>query len=110
VQDRRLHLAHTLSVKAFTYRRTKNDARDAADLLRMGLLPEAWIAPRTVPALFGERCPSSLPADLAAVVGRGRAVDRLDDLQEHDLGGGTGQPEPAARTPPLTSAWSCSAR
>jgi transposase len=43
-----VHLAHPLGVKAFTYRRVKNDERDAADLadlLRMGRLPEAWIAP-----------------------------------------------------------------
>ena len=43
-----VHLAHPLGVKAFTYRRVKNDLRDAtdlADLLRMGRLPEAWIAP-----------------------------------------------------------------
>jgi len=42
------HLAHPLGVKAFEYRRVKNDERDAfdlADLLRMGRLPEAWIAP-----------------------------------------------------------------
>ena len=42
------HLAHPLGVKAFSYRRVKNDVRDAtdlADLLRMGRLPEAWIAP-----------------------------------------------------------------
>jgi transposase len=42
------HLAHPLGVKAFEYRRVKNDLRDAvdlADLLRMGRLPEAWIAP-----------------------------------------------------------------
>jgi transposase len=42
------HLAHPLGVKAFGYRRVKNDVRDAtdlADLLRMGRLPEAWIAP-----------------------------------------------------------------
>jgi transposase len=35
-------------VKAFSYRRVKNDERDAADLadlLWMGRLPEAWIAP-----------------------------------------------------------------
>src|SRR5713226_9231514 len=46
-----VHLAHPLGVKAFTYRRVKNDERDAADLadlLRMGRLPEAWIAPREV--------------------------------------------------------------
>src|SRR5215471_15797380 len=37
-----------VGVKAFTYRRVKNDEKDAADLadlLRMGRLPEAWIAP-----------------------------------------------------------------
>jgi transposase len=43
-----VHLAHPLGVKAFEYRRVKNDFRDAADLadlLRLGRLPEAWIAP-----------------------------------------------------------------
>lgn len=43
-----VHLAHPLGVKAFTYRRVKNDERDAADLadlLRLGRLPEAWLAP-----------------------------------------------------------------
>jgi transposase len=43
-----VHLAHPLGVKAFTYRRVKNDEKDSAglaDLLRMGRLPEAWIAP-----------------------------------------------------------------
>ncbi|HUZ52555.1 MAG TPA: transposase [Streptosporangiaceae bacterium] len=46
-----VHLAHPLGVKAFTYRRVKNDERDAADLadlLRMGRLAEAWIAPPQV--------------------------------------------------------------
>jgi transposase len=46
-----VHLAHPLGVKAFAYRRVKNDARDAADLadlLRMGRLPEAWITPQEV--------------------------------------------------------------
>ena len=46
-----VHLAHPLGVKAFSYRRVKNDERDSADLadlLRMGRLPEAWIAPREV--------------------------------------------------------------
>ena len=49
-----VHLAHPLGVKAFSYRRVKNDERDAADLadlLRMGRLPEAWIAPPQVRAL-----------------------------------------------------------
>jgi transposase len=43
-----VHLAHPLGVRGFAYRRVKNDVRDAADLadlLRMGRLPEAWIAP-----------------------------------------------------------------
>src|SRR4029453_12151751 len=38
-----VHLAHPLGVKAFAYRRVKNDVRDAAalaDLLRMGRLPQ----------------------------------------------------------------------
>ena len=46
-----VHLAHPLGVKAFSYRRVKNDERDAADLadlLRMGRLPEAWIAPAEI--------------------------------------------------------------
>jgi transposase len=46
-----VHLAHPLGVKAFEYRRVKNDERDAtdlADLLRMGRLPEAWIAPPVI--------------------------------------------------------------
>jgi transposase len=46
-----VHLAHPLGVKAFSYHRVKNgerDAADLADLLRMGRLPEAWIAPPPV--------------------------------------------------------------
>jgi transposase len=46
-----VHLAHPLGVKAFSYRRVKNDERDSADLadlLRMGRLPEAWIAPHEI--------------------------------------------------------------
>jgi len=38
-----VHLAHPLGVKGFSYRRVKNDERDAADLadlLRMNRLPE----------------------------------------------------------------------
>jgi transposase len=48
-----VHLAHPLGVRAFSYRRVKNerDAADLADLLRAGLLPEAWIAPAGVRAL-----------------------------------------------------------
>ena len=46
-----VHLAHPLGVKAYSHRRVKNDeldARDLADLLRMGRLPEAWIAPAEI--------------------------------------------------------------
>jgi transposase len=46
-----VHLAHPLGVKAFSYRRVKNDeldSADLADLLRMGRLPEAWVAPQEV--------------------------------------------------------------
>jgi transposase len=49
-----VHLAHPLGIKAFSYRRVKNDERDCADLadlLRLGRLPEAWIAPPPVRAL-----------------------------------------------------------
>lgn len=51
-----VHLAHPLGVKMFSYRRVKNDERDAADLadlLRMGRLPEAWIAPPRTRELRG---------------------------------------------------------
>ena len=44
----RVHLAHPLGVKGFKYRRRKDDEADAgdlSDLLRVGRLPEAWIAP-----------------------------------------------------------------
>ena len=46
-----VHLAHPLGIAAFENRRVKNDRIDArllADLLRMGILPEAWIAPAPV--------------------------------------------------------------
>ena len=46
-----VHLAHPLGGKAFTCRRVKNDEKDSADLadlLRMGRLPEAWIAPAEI--------------------------------------------------------------
>src|SRR5215470_1047331 len=49
-----VRLAHPLGVKAFAYRRVKNDERDAADLAdlaRMGRLPQAWIAPPEIRAL-----------------------------------------------------------
>ncbi|MDQ3989281.1 MAG: transposase [Actinomycetota bacterium] len=51
-----VHLAHPLGVRMFSYRRVKNDQRDAADLadlLRMGRLPEAWVAPPATRELRG---------------------------------------------------------
>jgi transposase len=51
-----VHLAHPLGVKAFTYRGVKNDEKDAADLadlLRMGRLPDAWIASPEIRELRG---------------------------------------------------------
>ena len=47
----RVHLAHPLGIAGYENRRVKNDYHDArliADLLRMGRLPEAWIAPASV--------------------------------------------------------------
>jgi transposase len=52
-----VHLAHPLEVKMFSYRRVKNDERDAADLadlLRMGRLPEVFRL-ETVPGPAGRR-------------------------------------------------------
>jgi hypothetical protein len=48
LKERCTAACHPLGVKMFSYRWVKNDERDAADLadlLRMGRLPEAWIAP-----------------------------------------------------------------
>ena len=53
----RLHLAHPLGIAGYANRRVKNDIRDAtllADLLRMGRLPEAWVAPPEVRELREE--------------------------------------------------------
>lgn len=46
-----VHLAHPLGITGMAHRRVKNDWRDAADLadlLRLGRLPQAWIAPPSV--------------------------------------------------------------
>ena len=53
----RLHLAHPSGIAGYANRRVKNDIRDAtllADLLRMGRLPEAWVAPPAVRQLREE--------------------------------------------------------
>jgi hypothetical protein len=46
----RVHLAHPSGLHWGQRRRKddERDARDLADMLRLGRLPEAWIAPRPV--------------------------------------------------------------
>jgi transposase len=86
-----VHLAHPLGVKGFAYRRVKNDERDAADLadlLRMGRLPEAWVAPPAVRGLreaVRHRCKlvalrSGLKAQVHAVLARQGVNVAVSDL------------------------------
>jgi transposase len=86
-----VHLAHPLGVKGFAYRRVKNDVRDAsdlADLLRMGRLPEAWIAPpevRELRELVRHRhklvhMASSVKAQVHAVLGKNGIPVVVSDL------------------------------
>ena len=87
----RVHLAHPLGVKGFAYRRVKNDERDAADLadlLRMGRLPEAWIAPPEVRELRESvrhrdklvRLRSGLKAQVHAVLAKEGVAVTVTDL------------------------------
>jgi len=86
-----VHLAHPLGVKGFAYRRVKNDERDAsdlADLLRMGRLPEAWVAPPEVRGLreaVRHRCKlvaqrSGLKASVHAVLAKQGVHVPMSDL------------------------------
>jgi transposase len=86
-----VHLAHPLGVKAFSYRRVKNDERDAADLvdlLRMGRLPEAWAAPpavRELPEAVRHRCKlvalrSGLKGQVHAVLAKQGVQVPMSDL------------------------------
>ena len=86
-----VHLAHPLGVKGFAYRRVKNDERDAADLadlLRMGRLPEAWVAPPDVRGLreaVRHRCKlvalrSGLKAQVHAVLAKQGVRMPMSDL------------------------------
>ena len=86
-----VHLAHPLGIKGFNYRRVKNDERDAADLadlLRMGRLPEAWIAPPEVRGLreaVRHRCKlvalrSGLKAQVHAVLAKQGVRVAMSDL------------------------------
>jgi transposase len=87
----RVHLAHPLGVKGFAYRRVKNDERDAADLadlLRMGRLPESWIAPPEIRGLreaIRHRCKlvalrSGLKAQVHAVLAKQGVRVTVSDL------------------------------
>jgi transposase len=87
----RVHLAHPLGVKGFQSRRVKNDDRDAtllADLLRMGSLPEAWVAPpelRELRELVRYRhklCElrSGLKSQIHAVLGKEGVIPQLVEL------------------------------
>ncbi len=93
-------------MKGFAYRRVKNDYRDAADLadlLRMGRLPEAWVAPVEV----RDRCElvrhrhkivglrTSLKAQVHAVLAK-----RGSTVVDSDLFGVTGRKRLAAMALP----------
>jgi transposase len=86
-----VHLAHPLGIKGFTYRRVKNDVRDAADLadlLRMGRLPEAYVAPpavRELRELVRHRAKlvawrSALKASVHAVLAKQGVLIAVSDL------------------------------
>jgi transposase len=81
----RLHLAHPLGIAGYANRRVKNDIADAtllADLLRMGRLPEAWVAPPAVRELREEvryrhkltRLRSGLKAQVHQCLGKEGAI------------------------------------
>ena len=87
----RLHLAHPLGIAGYANRRVKNDLRDAtllADLLRLGRLPEAWVAPPEVRELremvryrakLG-RLRSGLKAQVHQTLGKEGVIPELDDI------------------------------
>ena len=87
----RLHLAHPLGIAGYENRRVKNDIRDAtllADLLRMGRLPEAWVAPPPVRELremvryrakLG-RLRSGLKAQVHQTLGKEGVIPELDSI------------------------------
>ena len=104
----RLHLAHPLGIAGYRNRRVKNDLADAtmlADLLRMGRLPEAWVAPPAVRELREEvryrnkltRLRTGLKAQVHQVLGKEGVIPEtkgiwwsggqrwLDELQLADV-------------------------
>jgi transposase len=87
----RLHLAHPLGVKGYQNRRVKNDDRDAtllADLLRMGSLPEGWIAPPSLRELRElvryrhklSQLRAGLKSQVHAVLGKEGVIPTLSEL------------------------------
>jgi transposase len=105
-----------VGVKMFSYRRVKNDERDArdlADLRRMGRLPEAWIAPpatrelrgwvRHRAKLVGLR--SSLKCQVHAILAAAGITVAMTDLfgagGQRLLGGARLAPESRARVDSL---------
>jgi transposase len=87
----RLHLAHPLGIAGYEHRRVKNDIRDAtllADLLRMGRLPESWVAPPEVRELREmvryraklARLRSGLKAQVHQTLGKEGVIPELDSI------------------------------
>src|SRR5688572_27958914 len=87
----RLHLAHPLGIAGYENRRVKNDIRDAtllADLLRMGRLPEAWIAPPEIRELREavryraklSRLRAGLKAQVHQTLGKEGVIPELDSI------------------------------
>ena len=87
----RLHLAHPLGIAGYANRRVKNDIRDAtllADLLRLGRLPEAWVAPPEVRQLREmvryraklARLRSGLKTQVHQTLGKEGVIPQLDSI------------------------------
>ena len=87
----RLHLAHPLGIAGYGNRRVKNDIRDAtllADLLRLGRLPEAWVAPPEVRELREavryraklSRLRSGLKQQVHQTLGKEGVIPELDSI------------------------------
>src|SRR5262245_35563197 len=87
----RLHLAHPLGIAGYGNRRVKNDLADAtllADLLRLGRLPEAWVAPaevRELREMVRYRAKlgwlrSGLKTQVHQTLGKEGVIPQLDDI------------------------------
>lgn len=87
----RVHLAHPLGIQGYQNRRVKNDEKDAellADLLRVGSLPEGWIAPPALRELRElvryrhklSRLRAGLKSQIHAVLGKEGVVPDLKAL------------------------------